>query len=126
MNELRKASFIHTERGTDLILSFALAGEPDPVHMESLTLIRTPRFESLVSPDERGVSVSLECDDQNDILEHFEFRSADQQVLIRSRQRRFTVDVSGVPKSEISEMAKLIRVMCFDDSFTLGGIDQVE
>ena len=126
MNKVRKASFIHTEEGKDLIVSFALAGETDPAVVESLTLMRTPMFESFALPEERGVNISLECDDDNDMVEHFEFRDADHQVLIRSRQRQFTVDVSDVDKSEISEMGKIIREMCSDNAFTIRGLEPDE
>ncbi|MCX5885853.1 MAG: hypothetical protein NT096_08095 [Proteobacteria bacterium] len=57
---MKQASFIHTEDGDDLIVSFVIAGD-DPIGPEdvkSLTLIRTPKYEFLLSDDERGVTVS--------------------------------------------------------------------
>jgi hypothetical protein len=39
---MEEVSFIHTERGDDLIVSFAILG-PEPMEVKSLTLLRTPK-----------------------------------------------------------------------------------
>ena len=61
-------SFITTEDSDDLIVSFALEDD-EPGEVVSLILLRTPKYESLLPEDERGVSVSHEVDfedeDQN-------------------------------------------------------------
>ena len=55
------ASFITTEDGDDLIVSFALEDD-EPGEVVSLTPLRTPKYESLLPEDERGVIVSHEVD----------------------------------------------------------------
>src|SRR3970040_1213533 len=52
-------SFITTEDSDDLIVSFALADD-EPGEIVTLMLLRTPKYESLLPEDERGVSVSHE------------------------------------------------------------------
>ena len=67
---MESVSFINCEDdGTDQIVSFALAyGE---MEIRSLTLLRTPKFEVLLDESERGVSVSLEheIDEDADLLD---------------------------------------------------------
>jgi hypothetical protein len=54
-------SFITTEDSDDLIVSFALEDD-EPGEVVSLILLRTPKYESLLPENERGVSVSHEMD----------------------------------------------------------------
>ena len=51
-------NFIRTEQGGDLIVSFAVAASGYPADILSLTLLRTPKYEFILEPHERGVSVS--------------------------------------------------------------------
>ena len=63
------ANFITTEQGDDLIVSFAVAAGDFPGDILSLTLLRTPKYEFILNPDERGVSVSWEEDeDESELL----------------------------------------------------------
>jgi hypothetical protein len=63
-----RVSFITIEEGDDLIVSFAVAGD-FPGDVLSLTLLRTPKYEFILEPDERRVSVSWEEDeDEYEIL----------------------------------------------------------
>ncbi len=49
-------NFITTQQGDDLIVSFAVAGN-FPGDVLSLTLLRTPKYEFILDPDERGVTI---------------------------------------------------------------------
>ena len=59
-------SFITLEDdGTDQIVSFAI--QVDEMEIKSLTLIRTLKFEALLDETERGVSVSMEYETEDDL-----------------------------------------------------------
>ncbi|TCK32767.1 hypothetical protein B0G84_8645 [Paraburkholderia sp. BL8N3] len=47
--------FISTENGDDLIVSFAVVDPTDATEIDSLTLLRTPKYEHLLGDWERGV-----------------------------------------------------------------------
>ena len=47
--ETETVVFITTEFGDDLVLSFAVVGLEDPSTVESLTLLRTPKFEFILA-----------------------------------------------------------------------------
>ena len=55
---MHRVNFITTEQKDDLIASFAVAAGDFPGDILSLTLLRTPKYEFVLGPDERGVSVS--------------------------------------------------------------------
>ena len=53
-------AFITTELGDDLIVSFAIEEPGDAAEIRSLTLLRATKYECLLPPEERGVSVSFD------------------------------------------------------------------
>jgi hypothetical protein len=68
---METVAFISTENGDDLIVSFAVIDPVDPTEIESLTLLRTPKYEHVLGDCERGVSVSFEryVEDAQELLE---------------------------------------------------------
>jgi hypothetical protein len=57
--------FITAQTGDDLIILFAVCQPDDPTDIESLTILRTPKYEAFFDKWERGASVSFERDLQN-------------------------------------------------------------
>ena len=115
---MQVVQFIRCEDdGTDQIVSFALEyGEAD---VRSLILLRTPKYEAMLDEAERGVSVSLEHekDDNVDLLEVV--RIEEKRVAIETQASKYELDVSQVDPVEVSEMAAVIKRMNFDDSFRI-------
>lgn len=52
---MESVSFITTEEGDDLIVSFAIEN-PEPGDVKSLILLRTLKYEFAFEEDERGVN----------------------------------------------------------------------
>ena len=116
-----RVDFITTERGDDLIVSFAIAGGDLPGDILSLTLLRTPKYEFILDPDERGVSVSWEEDeDENELLLAVE-RSGDV-VKLKTTTRQFILDVSHVKDDDLRRMRKVFHKMNFDGAIQLTGL----
>jgi len=116
-----RVNFITTERGDDLIVSFAIAAGDFPGDILSLTLLRTPKYELILDPDERGVSVSWEEDeDEAELLLGIE-RSGDV-VKLKTTKRQFILDVSHVEDDDLSRMRKVFHKMNFDMAIQLTGV----
>jgi len=116
-----RVNFITTERGDDLIVSFAIAVGDFPGDILSLTLLRTPKYELILDPDERGVSVSWEEDeDEAELLLGIE-RSGDV-VKLKTTKRQFILDVSHVEDDDLSRMRKVFHKMNFDMAIQLTGV----
>ena len=99
----------------DLIVSFAM-GE----HAEhSLTLLRTPVFESVLEDDERGVSVSTGSAKTNDrqLLVSISFSS--ETVLVETTGSSYLLSVRTVEAEEITEAKVVLRKMHFDNRFAI-------
>ena len=114
-------NFITTEKGDDLIVSFAIDASDFPGDILSLTLLRTPKYEFILYPDERGVSVSWEKDeDESELLTAIE--RAKDVVKLRTTRREFTLDVSRVNDGDLSRMRKVLHKMNFDRAIQLTGV----
>jgi len=118
--------FITTEDdGTDLIVSFAVVKYPDGSDIESLTLLRTPKYEFVRDDDERGVGVSFERfldDSARDLLEEVRYSKDDRIVALKTGSRRYRLDVRKVEPDELTDMCKVLRKMNFDHRFRLTGV----
>ena len=102
------AEFITVEQTkTDLILSFAIA----PNAERSLVLQRSPRYELLLPAEERGISISMVPDDDDDRNLLMSVVWEETRVEFRSELRSYVVDVSKVDKREISAGQRLLRKM---------------
>lgn len=103
---------VEDEHG-DFIVGFALG---EGAH-NSLTLLRTPKFEFLLDDDERGVSVGSggEASYERELLVSVMW--SDRLVEIESTRRRYQLDVTAVDPAEVKEAKAVLRKMNFDRRF---------
>lgn len=120
-SEMYRVDFITTEQKDDLIVSFAIAAGYFPGDILSLTLLRTPKYEFILNPDELGVSVSWEEDeDEHELLLEIEYSG--DTVKLNTTRREFTLDVSHVDDDDLSRMCKVLHKMNFDGAIRLTGV----
>ena len=107
-----------------MVLSFAVQRPGDPAAIESLTLIRTPKYEFIFEEHERGVKVSFERDDddKDDFLRKFEYVEADAIVRIQTSSQEYELDVRKVDAGELKKMRRVLRKMNYDPKFETSGI----
>jgi len=117
-------TFITTESGDDLILSFAVQDLEDPSEIESLILLRTPKYEFIVEEDERGVSVSFEryADEEDDYLKAVEYLEAERTVRLKTLAREYELNVRKVDAAELKQMRQILRKMNYDRKFQMSGV----
>lgn len=117
-------TFITTESGDDLILSFAVQDLEDPSEIESLILLRTPKYEFIVEEHERGVSVSFEryADEEDDYLKAVEYLEAERTVRLKTLAREYELNVRKVDAAELKQMRQILRKMNYDRKFQTSGV----
>jgi hypothetical protein len=121
---METVEFITTESGDDLIVSFAIAGRTDPVDVIGLTLLRTPKFEFILEPDERGVSISHEdILDDEDMLESIHWEGTTVRIVTRAR-RRYVLDVWRVSDDEVRQAKEILGAMNADHAFKMEVVGQ--
>jgi len=117
-------TFITTESGNDLIVSFAVQAPGDPADVESLTMIRTPKYESLLAEHERAVHVSFDRHGQehDDYLQAVEYIEADGIVRVRTSSHQYELDVRKVGTKELKRMRQVLHIMNYDGTFQTSGV----
>ena len=109
--------FITIDDADDLVVSFGL-GEHSST---SLTLLRTPKYESLIPEEERGVSVRTEA---SSFAEPEMLRSvcwSGNEVEIETTVRRYVLDVRSVIEVEMKEARAVLAKMNFDRCSVVSG-----
>ena len=121
---MERVSFITVEAGDDLILSFAVQRHDDPSEIESLILMRTPKYESIFAEHERGVRVSFERhgDDEDEFLQKIDYVGGDAIVRIQTSSRKYELDVRKVDADELKKMRRILKKMNYDQKFQTSGV----
>ena len=111
--------FITSEDGDDLIVSFVVPDRDLPSEIQSLILMRTPRYEAFLDEAERGVSFSDERwdDDRSELLRELCVDS--EAITIRTDRAQYELDISKVDPAELAEASRVLEKMNVDRRFRL-------
>ena len=118
-------AFITAQTGDDLVISFAVCQPDDPADIESLTILRTPKYEGFLGEWERGASVSFDRDPEGDervMLREVVYASDNKCIMLRTDHHTYKLDVRKVYPGELSAMGRVFRKMNFDSSIQLSGV----
>jgi hypothetical protein len=118
-------AFITVQTGEDLIISFAVCEPDDPSDIESLTILRTPKYEVFLEEWERGASVSFRRDlegDETVLLREVFYAPDEKYITLRTSHQTYKLDVRKVDPSELSAMCDVFRKMNFDSTIRLTGV----
>jgi hypothetical protein len=122
---LELVAFITTQMDDDLVISFAVCKPDDPADIESLTILRTPKYEIILEAWERGASVSFQRDrriHETVLLREVVYAFDDKCITLRTDRRTYKLDVRKVDPRELSAMCRVFRKMNFDSSIQLSGV----
>jgi hypothetical protein len=87
---------------------------------ESLTLLRTPKYEGFLEERERGVNVSLELEEKG-LLKEVAFDHDGAAVHLRTSECSFELDLKRVASVDIKDMFRVLKLMNFDGRLELSG-----
>jgi hypothetical protein len=112
--KMDKVNFIHTEFGTDIILSLSF-DEGTEFGIGGFIITRTPEFEFLLLPHERGACHTW--DEETDIREIIkEIACIGNEIRFISNIKQYQFDISNLTKDEMNELWKTVDLMNFDGS----------
>ncbi|MEX2572354.1 MAG: hypothetical protein WD737_13730 [Gemmatimonadota bacterium] len=103
-------SFITLERRDDLIVAYAIAMD-EPGEIASLILQRTPKYEFLLPPEEKGVTVSHELFAESDREMLRRIVVDGLHVEIQTTVRTYLLDLSAVDPEECADAREVLRQM---------------
>ena len=110
--------FLTVEDSDDLIVSFGLGHHAS----ESLTLLRTPKYEPLLPDEERGVSVGSGAASATEREMLLSVKWSADTVYVKSSEKQYTLDIRAVDPEEIKEAKDILRKMNFDNRFTINDV----
>lgn len=111
-----KVNFIHTEVGTDIIISLSF-DEDTEFGIDGFIMIRTPKLEFVLLPHERGACINW--DEETDTREIVkEITCIGNEITFVSNIRSYQFDISKLSNKETDELWKTIDNINFD-----GGIN---
>ncbi|MFL9937244.1 hypothetical protein P0D88_52050 [Paraburkholderia sp. RL18-103-BIB-C] len=121
---METVAFISTENGDDLIVSFAVVDPADPTEIESLTLLRTPKYEHLLEDWERGVSVSFEryVEDNEELLKELCLDRKSAVARLTTSLRIYELDLQKVDEKGVTAMRTVLVQMNHDRRIRLVGV----
>ena len=120
---METVAFINWQAGDDLLVSFAIPVDDVPDDVESLTLLRTPKYEGFLDDWERGVKVMPENDDdEHELLKEFRFDKDSAIVRFTTENHSYELDVRKVDPDELKNMCAILRKMNFDQRIKLSGV----
>ena len=124
--EMETVAFIDSELGDDLVVSFAIEDPADRTEIQSLTLLRMPKYENVLDPEERGVKVSfdryLDDDDRRDLLESVRFSEEEKTMHLETTFHWYDLDLRKIDAQELMKMRKVLRQMNRDGRFRVEGL----
>jgi hypothetical protein len=95
------------------------------VDIESLTILRTQKYEFFLDERERGASVSFKRDlkgDETVLLREVVYAPDDKSITLNTDLHAYQLDVRKVDLSELSAMCRVFRKMNFDSSIRFTGV----
>ena len=110
--------FLTVEDGDDLIVSFGLGEHA----AESLTLLRTPKYESLLPDEERGVTVGRGSANSSERELLVAVHWGERLVQIESTAMQYVLDIHAVETEEVQVAKAVLRKMNFDKRFGLSDV----
>ena len=101
----------------DLVVSFALA----PQATSSITLMRTPKYESLLPDEERGVVVAagIHGTDERELLVSISINMQEGLGAIVSSKKTYELSLTNIPTEDLEASVALLRQMNFDTRFVV-------
>ena len=101
----------------DLVVSFALA----PHATNSITLMRTPKYESLLPDKERGVVVAagIHGTDDRELLVSISINIEDGLGAVVSSKKTYELSLTNIPTEDVEASVALLRKMNFDSRFVV-------
>ncbi len=104
-----------SDRVKHQIVTFALGEDA----MESLILLRTPKYEFLLPDEERGVSVGIgdSGEPPENLLVSVEWGKNLVKIVLNSQ--RYTLDIQSVSRMDIDAALHVLSKMNFDNRFAL-------
>lgn len=106
--------FTTIEENDDLVLSFSF-DEGTEFGMGGFVIQRTPKYEFVLRPHERGPSI--EWTDADEIITIQDIELSRDVVVIKTHYDVYSFDISRISDEEFKGVIEILKKMNFDNAF---------
>lgn len=114
-------NFLTIEDGDDLVLAFSF-DEGTRFGVDGYIIQRSPKYEFILLPGERGPSVDWTDDDERNLLTRVEVTP--QHIILETTRDTHVFDISRITADEHAELLAILAKMNSDHVFDLQIFDQ--
>jgi len=115
---MEKVEFIHVENGDDIIISFSCE-EGSTFGVDGFIMHRTPKYEFMVAPDERGACTAWGEDDIRVLVDQVYMTRNDVKIITRGKVGEYHFDINKISDKEYDALIKHFRLINFDNSIRM-------
>ena len=116
---MEKVLFIYLENSDDIIISFSCE-EGTEFGVDGFTIQRTPKYEFLFEPNERGASIEWEEDDDVRVLiDEVHLNKKEVKIKTKGKVRTYQFDITKLSDDEYKDLIKHFHLINFDHSITV-------
>jgi hypothetical protein len=114
-----KVIFTQFEHSDDIIISLS-CDEASTFGVDGFIVQRTPKFEYLLPPHERGACIEWEeTDDIPVLLDRVILTRNEMKVVTRGKVHKYHFDLQAITDDEYQALLKHLHLINFDHSFKL-------
>ncbi len=116
---MEKVVFTTLEHSDDIIISFSCE-EGSTFGVEGFTIIRTPKYEFLLQPHERGACIQWEdADDIRVMVDQVFISRKEVRIVTKGKVREYRFDIRAIGDREYRDLVKHFRLINFDRSIRI-------
>ncbi|ODS32376.1 MAG: hypothetical protein SCARUB_02487 [Candidatus Scalindua rubra] len=114
-----KVVFTHLENTDDIIISLSCE-EGSAFGVDGFTIQRTPKYEFIYSPDERGACIEWdESDDIRVLLDEVYLDRKELKIKTKGKIREYHFNIEEIPDDEYEALIKHFHLINFDNSIKI-------
>lgn len=111
-----KVLFTYLENSDDIIISLSFE-EGTEFGVDGFIIQRTPKYEFLLEPDERGASIEWEeHDDIRVLINEVYLNREEVKIKTKGKVRIYQFDITKLPDDEYKNLIKHFHIINFDHS----------
>ena len=107
--------FTTLEHSDDIIISLS-CDEESTFGVDGFTIVRTPKYEPFLAPDERGACIEWDDDDVRVMLDQVFVDRGEVRIVTRGRIQEYRFDIRRITDEEYDDLVKHFHLINFDKS----------
>ena len=113
-----KVLFAHCENNDDIIISLSCE-EGSTFGIDGFIITRTPKYEFILTPEERGACVEWEEDDIRVLVDEVRLHRNDLVVITRGKKQKYYFNLEELSDDGYRNLVKHFHLINFDNSIEI-------